>query len=745
MIETIIKRDGTEVPFNPEALTKWAKWAAYSDLDVDWFSTAAEAYSRCPDRCTTKELNKALMQTCIDKESTPYSYMAGRLLMGEAYKQAFGGHDNIPDVETMYHHMVGLGLWEDMGYTDEELREINKFVDHSRDLEMTYSAVNQVITKYAVIDVHTRSTYETPTYAYLRMALGVCKDETVDRIALVKGYYNDFSKEVINTPTPNRTNLGTEKRKYASCCVSTTWDDAASLAAADHITYMMTCASAGQGTHVKTRSKGDGIRNNTIKHAGKINYYKVTKATVHANKQGERGGAATMHFNCLDPEVMTLLRLSHPTTVAEKQVRGMDYSFGYHPEFLRRALANEDWMLVSYADGPDLYNALYSGVPGFFEHVYADYEASNKPRTVIKAREIGNLFLTVQEETSRLYEHNTYQLNHHTPFLDTIWSSNLCQEIGLPTEGYLSVKDLYDEDNEMGEIGLCNLAAIVAGRVSDEEYEGVAYRTAKMIANVIDIMEYPFPHLKKTAQARRSIGVGITNLAHDLASKGFLYTDQIAKDYMHRMAERHSFWLHVASVRLAKERGVCPWFHKTKYFKGWLPIDTYSKGVDSITSQELLMDWEWLRGEIAKYGMYFSVLEAFMPCESSSIASNTTNSLYPIRELAVIKTVGSNKSVFLAPDMEELAPFYQLAYTIPHNDMIDCYAIYQKFCGQGISADTWRAFKPNEKRSISLKELYKQWKYRCDKGLKTKYYTNTAAGIDLPEQDNACGGGGCTL
>jgi len=335
----------------------------------------------------------------------------------------------------------------------------------------------------------------------------------------------------------------------------------------------------------------------------------------------------------------------------------------------------------------------------------------------------------MQLETGRMYEHNTYQMNLHTPFKDIIYSSNLCQEIGLPTEGFKSVEELYKAEDSEGEIGLCNLAAIVAGRVKDEEYEEVAYRALKMIDNVISIMEYPFANLKYTAQARRSAGVGITNLAHDMAQRGLKYDSAEGKAYMHRLAERHSYYLHKASVRLAKERGKCDWFNKTKYADGWLPNDTYTKHVDNITSQPLLCDWEGLRKEIAQYGMRNSVLEAYMPVESSSIAGNTTNSIYPIREPVVVKSSGTNHNVFIAPDWEELKTQYQFAWDVPQKDIIEMYAIFQKFTGQGISADFYRAFKTGEQPRISAKELLELWLYRIKCGMKTVYYTNTAAGV----------------
>jgi ribonucleoside-diphosphate reductase alpha chain len=734
-IKTVKKRSGEVVAFEPEKLTHWAKWAG--NIGVDWFGVVADAYKKCPDECTTQDLQNAMIQACMDKEDTPHMLMAGRLMMGSVYKNAFGGHDKIPTVQQMYENMVGAGLWEDMGYDVLELIEAQSFINHERDLNSVFSVVNQITTKYAIKDIDRNIALESPAFVWMRMALGVCKDEPKStRMQEVRAYYEDYAEGRINAPTPNINNLGTLKRSYASCCVYKSNDELGSLAAGDHIATIMTAASAGIGGMLMTRAKGDGVRKNTIRHGGKLPYYNAQASVVNANLQGGRGGAETMHTNDLDPEIETLLRLRHPTTVASKAERRLDYSFGFHPLLAEKAAKNEQWMLVSYKVNPELWEAMYKA-DGSFERLYAEHEKSNKRKKFISARKLALEFLRMQEETGRMYEHNTLEMNRHTPFKDVIYSSNLCQEIGLPTQGYKDVTELYRIDDDVqGEIGLCNLGAVVAGHVTPEMYEEVAYRTLKMVDNVISIMDYPFPHLKYTAQARRSAGIGITNLAHDMAVKGLRYDTKEGKAYMHRLAEMHSYWLHKASVRLAKERGKCDWFHKTKYADGWLPIDTYCKHIDNVTDQPLLCDWEGLRKEIAEHGMRNSVLEAFMPVESSSLAGNTTNSLYPIRELVVVKTSGTNKNVFLAPDMEELKGRYQMAWDVSHKDMAEMYGIFQKFCGQAISADFYRSFKKGEVPRISAKELFEDWLYRITCGLKSKYYSNTAAGLTLVEDED---------
>jgi ribonucleoside-diphosphate reductase alpha chain len=218
-----------------------------------------------------------------------------------------------------------------------------------------------------------------------------------------------------------------------------------------------------------------------------------------------------------------------------------------------------------------------------------------------------------------------------------------------------------------------------------------------------------------------------------MASKGLTYTSLEGKKHIHRLAERHSYWLHKASLRLARERGNAAWMHKTKYPAGWLPIDTANREIEKLVDQPLMFDWEALRAEIVEQGgIRNSVLEAHMPCESSSIGSGHTNGLYPIRGLKVVKTSGNNKNLFLAPEMERLGSAYQLAWDIPVTDMIEVYAIIQKFTGQGISADFYIRYDSDD-RQVGVKKMLQEFLLMRKLGLKTRYYMNSATRTELAE------------
>lgn len=743
MIEFVTKRDGSKEKFDPSKLSKWAEWA--SVVGVDWFQIVGDAYKKCSDGVTTDELHKALISSCIDLETTPALLMAGRLMIGELYKSVFGGVDNIPTLKDFYRTMVEQGYWEDMNYSEEELDFLNTIIKHENDFELSSTQVLQDVQKYLISDVTTKKVKETPQFALMRQAMGAHKDQPKDRrVSDVVGMYGDL-KCSVNTPTPNKTNLGTYKRAYASCCASMATDELDSIEAMNHVVWTMTAASAGQGTYLQTRSLGDGIRGGTIKHGGKLPYMRLMEKETAANMQGSRGGAVKTELNCLDPEIFTLLKLRNPTTTANNRIDGMDYAFKCNDSFIERAKKGKDWLLISYAEAPDLWKHFYDVDLTEFEHLLESYMQRGKGR-IVKARDVLKEHIQQDEVVGRQYETFVTSLNAHTPFKDVIHQSNLCQELAEPTKPYRSVLELYKQDESVqGEVAMCNLAAIPVGKVSlnPKKYEELAYRTLLMVDNTIDIAELPLPHVDYTAKNRRSVMIGITDLAHAMASGGYSYTDVHGKNFIHRVAELHMFSMLKASMRLAKEKGACGWFHKTKYSDGWLPIDTYNKNVDNVHTQKLLCDWEGLREDIKKYGLRNSALVGHMPCESSSVRGNDTNGLYPIREGVVVKKSGNTKVVFIPPEWESLQGFYEQAWSIPHNDMVDCYAIIQKFTDQAISADIYHKF--GKAKKVGLKQLMEEFFYRHKMGLKTRYYKHFATGASIIEQEESCVGGGCKL
>lgn len=381
------------------------------------------------------------------------------------------------------------------------------------------------------------------------------KERRIDDVVKLYTYLSDLK---INAPTPYLNGLRTGKTGYASCCVIKADDTAKSIGVAREVAYTMTVNQAGIGYYLSSRSAGDGVRGNTIKHMGKIPYYRGIDAGVKENRQQSRGGSATVSFLALDPQIDELIRLRNPMTVASKRINTMDYSIGINRSFINRVAKNLDWMLVSYKHAPQLHEGIFTmSMEEFDAEVDRIAKDDSIPKTWIRARDLAVELITQRTEVGRLYVYWTDEMNRHTPFKDVIYSSNLCAEIALPTKGYSDMRNIFKYDVDDGEVALCFLSSLVAGRVTPEEYEDVAYYTVLMIDNVMEIMTYPYENMESTVKKRRSIGVGLTNVAHFIASHKVAYGSPESKQLVHDLAELHSYSLHKASLRLAKERGVC--------------------------------------------------------------------------------------------------------------------------------------------------------------------------------------------
>ena len=309
----------------------------------------------------------------------------------------------------------------------------------------------------------------------------------------------------------------------------------------------------------------------------------------------------------------------------------------------------------------------------------------------------------------------------HSSFKDKVNMSNLCQEITLPTYPISHI------DDHLGEIALCILSAVNVGKIrSDEELEELCDLSVRGLEELIDYQEYPVKAAELATKARRSLGVGFIGLAHYLAKLGHKYGSQEAWDAVHGLAESFQYYLIKSSNEIAKEKGWCENFGRTKYSDGILPIDTYKKDVDEICSQPLQHDWESLRASILEHGLRHSTLSAQMPSESSSVVSNATNGIEPPRGYLSIKKSKKGPLKQIVPSYGTLKNNYTLLWDMESNEgYINIVAVMQKFFDQAISGN-WsynpENYPDNEVPvSVMANDLLTTYKL----GWKTSYYQNT--------------------
>jgi ribonucleoside-diphosphate reductase alpha chain len=316
---------------------------------------------------------------------------------------------------------------------------------------------------------------------------------------------------------------------------------------------------------------------------------------------------------------------------------------------------------------------------------------------------------------------NIDHCNSHSSFKDKVNMSNLCQEITLPTDPINHI------DDDFGEIALCILSAINVGKLKNlNELEELCDLSVRGLEELIDYQEYPVKAAERATKARRSLGIGFIGLAHYLAKNGEHYDDPRAHKLVHELSEAFQFYLLKASNEIAKEKGWCSDFGRTKYADGILPIDTYKKEVDEVVAPEYACDWGALRESIEKYGLRHSTLSAQMPSESSSVVSNATNGIEPPRDYLSIKKSKKGPLKQIVPSYGHLKNNYTLLWDMESNEgYIKIVAIMQKFFDQAISGN-WsynpEHYPDNEVPvSVMAQDLLTTYKL----GWKTSYYQNT--------------------
>ena len=681
------------------------------------------------DGVTTDEIQEILIRSAsdlIDLEHPNYQFVAARLLLFSLRKRVFENKKG--DAPSLRDHITKCaykGLYDKQifeKYSLEEIDRVSAWVDHDRDMLFTYAGLRQVVDKYLVQDRSTGQVYETPQFMYIMIALTIFQEYPKEtRLSYVKRYYDAISKHKINIPTPIMAGVRTPLRQFASCVLVDVDDSLDSIFSSDMAIGRYVAQRAGIGINAgRIRGINAKIRGGEVQHTGVIPFLKKFESTVRCCTQnGIRGGSATVHFPIWHQEIEDILVLKNNKGTEDNRVRKLDYSIQISKLFYERFIQDGEVTLFSPHDVPGLYDAFGTDR---FDELYVDYERdSSVPRKTIGAQELILDLLKERAETGRVYIMNIDHCNSHSSFKDKVEMSNLCQEITLPTYPIQHI------DDEVGEIALCILSAVNVGKIkSDEELEDLCDLAVRGLEELIDYQEYPVRAADIATKARRSLGVGFIGLAHYLAKLGFNYDSQEAWDAVHGLSEAFQYYLLKASNQIAKEKGHCEYFGRTKYADGILPIDTYKKEVDEISSISLQHDWEGLRASILEHGLRHSTLSAQMPSESSSVVSNATNGIEPPRDYLSIKKSKKGPLKQIVPQYGSLKNNYTLLWDMESNrGYINVVAVMQKFFDQAISGN-WsynpENYPDNEVPvSVMAQDFLTTYKY----GWKTSYYQNT--------------------
>ena len=728
MSTNVVKRNGSVESLNLEKIHKMVEMACDGVAGVSESAIEMNANLQIFDGIKTDDIQEILIKSANDLISldTPnYQFVAARLLLFSLRKAVYEAHpDSHPHLYIHIKRCIDRGLYDPAlldSYSEEEWGDINSMVDYDRDYMFTYAGLRQVVDKYLVQDRSSNEVYETPQQMYVMIAATLFQRYPQEsRLTYVKKYYDAISRHKINIPTPIMGGVRTPLRQFASCVLVDIDDTLDSIFSSDMAIGYYVAQRAGIGINAgRIRGINSKIRGGEVQHTGVVPFLKKFESTVRCCTQnGIRGGSATVHFPIWHQEIEDILVLKNNKGTEDNRVRKLDYSIQLSELFYKRFISSGNITLFSPHDTPGLYDAFGTDK---FDDLYTRYESDESiPKIVVPAQELILSLLKERAETGRIYLMNIDHCNSHSSFKDKVNMSNLCQEITLPTDPIQSLQG-------QGEIALCILSAINVGKITKiTELENLCDLAVRGLEELIDYQEYPVKAAEDSTIARRSLGIGYIGLAHYLAKQGVKYNDQGAYDLVHELTESFQYYLLKASNQLSKERGPCGNFSVTKYHDGILPIDTYKKDVDQITSVAYQHDWNSLRDDIQKFGLRHSTLSAQMPSESSSVVSNATNGIEPPRDYLSVKKSKKGPLKQIVPQYNTLKNNYTLLWDMPSNEgYIKVVAVMQKFFDQAISGN-W-SYNPenypnNEiPMSVFSMDLLNTYKY----GWKTSYYQNT--------------------
>jgi ribonucleoside-diphosphate reductase alpha chain len=305
------------------------------------------------------------------------------------------------------------------------------------------------------------------------------------------------------------------------------------------------------------------------------------------------------------------------------------------------------------------------------------------------------------------------------PEYHTIYQSNLCCEILLPTRPFKRL------DDPEGRIALCTLGSINWGAFRNPEDMRRACRILqRSLCNILDYQDFLSIQSKLSNDEIQPLGIGVTNLAYWHAKRGLKYGQRDSLAEVKSWMEHQAYYLTEATVELAKERGACKDSALTRYGRGVFPWELRAKGVNELADFTPELDWETLRTEMKQHGVRNATLMAIAPVESSSVVINSTNGIELPMSLISTKESKAGSFTQVVPEYHRLKNKYELMW-----DQTDCTgylktaAVLAAYVDQSISTNTFYNPAHFADRKVPTTLIAKNLMQAHMWGLKTFYYS----------------------
>ncbi len=550
---------------------------------------------------------------------------------------------------------------------------------------------------------------------------------------MAKGLVDEIIDGRFQPATPTFLNIGKAQRgEPVSCFLLRIEDNMESIGRSINSALQLSKRGGGVALLLSNiREAGAPIKHIENQSSGVIPVMKLLEdAFSYANQLGARQGAGAVYLHAHHPDILRFLDTKREN--ADEKIRIKTLSLGVVVPDITFELArkNADMYLFSPYDVERVYGKPFADVS--ITENYADMVEDPRIRKQkINAREFFQTLAEIQFESGYPYIMFEDTVNKTNPIAGRITHSNLCSEIlqvSTPSEfnDDLTYKTIGDDIS-------CNLGSLNIAKAMDStdfsKTIEMAIRGLTAVSDQTDINSVP--SIRQGNDHSHAIGLGQMNLHGYLGREHIYYGSEEALDFTNAYFAAVLYECLKASNKIAIERGETFYDFENSdyasgvYFDGFDPADfapktekvkeLFDKSTIEVPTAE---DWAALKESVMKHGIYNRNLQAVPPTGSISYINNSTSSIHPIASKIEIRKEGKIGRVYYpAPHMtNENLEYYQDAYEIGYEKIIDTYAVATKYVDQGLSLTLF--FKD----TVTTRDINRAQIYAWRKGIKTIYY-----------------------
>ncbi|MEJ8544787.1 ribonucleoside-diphosphate reductase subunit alpha [Brevibacillus borstelensis] len=725
----IVKRNGEREDLRIDKLKKVIGYACKDYPACDPLELEMDACIQFRDGMTTKEIQRIVMQTAVEKTSveTPeWQFVAARLLAYDLYKDAainrgYRGHFGYGDFTQLVHTLTEKGLYGSylLGtYSDQDIQELQAYLKPERDELFNYAGLRLLADRYLIKD-YDKGVMELPQERFMIIAMHLAMKEQ-DKLKHAKDFYDILSKLEITVATPTLANAGTPHHQLSSCFIDTVDDSLTGIMNTAGATSMVSKFGGGVGIYLgKVRSRGSSIRGHKGASGGIVPWTRLyNQIAISVDQLGTRAGAFAIYLDVWHADILDFLLLK--TNNGDDRMKAHDIFPGVCiPDlFMERVKERSMWYLFDPHEVREVMG--FSLEDSYGEEFARRYELCVQEekltiKTEIPAIEIMKRIMASAFETGTpfIFFRDTVNRANPNKHAGMVYSSNLCTEIMQNMSPTVFVSEEL-EDGEVvyryrpGDFVVCNLSSLNLGRVqSNEDIARIVPIQMRMLDNVIDLNYYPVKQAEATNQKYRAVGLGTSGYHQYLAQNGIRWESEEHVEAADKLYEEIAYHAIKTSMELAREKGSYHVFEGSE----WQTGEYFERR--NYTDER----WTALKEDVARHGMRNAWTFAVAPTGTTSLIAGSTASTDPVYAKFFVEEKRSGNIPQTAPNLNEKTFFY---YKEAHR--IDQQWSIRAAGARQVHIDQAQSFNLYITPQITAPEFLDLYIQAWEHGLKTIYY-----------------------